>query len=54
MAHPHVNAISEMEDASKLIDIIAESKSAYVRDNLSIHLPFHSNNGILLDNHKFL
>lgn len=38
MAHPHVNAISEMEDASKLIDIIAESKSAYVRDNLSIHL----------------
>lgn len=38
MAHPHVKAISEMEDASKLIDIIADSKSAYVRDNLSIHL----------------
>ena len=26
MAHPHVNVISEMEDASKLIDIIHESK----------------------------
>ena len=38
MAHPHVKAISEMDDTSKLIDIIAESKSAYVRDNLSIHL----------------
>ena len=38
MAHPHVKAISDMEDASKLIDIIADSKSAYVRDNLSIHL----------------
>lgn len=38
MAHPHVKAISEMDDAAKLIDIIAESKSAYVRDNLSIHL----------------
>ncbi|MCR5026602.1 MAG: hypothetical protein K6A34_04080 [Methanobrevibacter sp.] len=38
MAHPHVKAISEMEDASKLIDMIADSKSAYVRDNLSIHL----------------
>ncbi|MBR0272401.1 MAG: hypothetical protein IJQ68_10520 [Methanobrevibacter sp.] len=38
MPHPHVKAISEMEDASKLVDIIAESKSCYVRDNLSIHL----------------
>ncbi|WP_407380504.1 hypothetical protein [Methanobrevibacter sp.] len=38
MAHPHVKAISEMEDASKLVDIIAESKSCYVRDNLSVHL----------------
>lgn len=38
MAHPHVKTISEMEDASKLVDIIAESKSCYVRDNLSIHL----------------
>ena len=38
MAHPHVKTISEMEDASKLVDIIADSKSAYVRDNLSIHL----------------
>lgn len=27
-----------MEDASKLVDIISESKSCYVRDNLSIHL----------------
>ena len=38
MAHPHVNAISSMEDASKLIDIIYESKINYVRSNLSIHL----------------
>ena len=38
MAHPHVNVISEMEDASKLIDIIHESKISYVRSNLSIHL----------------
>ena len=38
MAHPHVKTISQMEDASKLVDIIADSKSAYVRDNLSIHL----------------
>ena len=38
MAHPHVNVISEMEDASKLIDIIYESKISYVRSNLSIHL----------------
>lgn len=38
MAHPHVNVISEMEDASKLIDIIYESKMSYVRSNLSIHL----------------
>ena len=38
MAHPHVKTISEMENATKLVDIISESKSAYVRDNLSIHL----------------
>ena len=38
MAHPHIKAISEMDDAGKLVDIIAESKSAYVRSNLSIHL----------------
>lgn len=38
MAHPHVKIISEMENAAKLVDIISESKSAYVRDNLSIHL----------------
>ena len=38
MAHPHVKTISQMEDASKLVDIIADSKSAYIRDNLSIHL----------------
>ena len=38
MAHPHVGAISSMEDASKLIDIISESKINYVRSNLSIHL----------------
>ena len=38
MPHPHVKAISEMEDASKLVDIISESKSCYVRDNLSIYL----------------
>ena len=38
MPHPHVNVISEMEDASKLIDIIHESKISYVRSNLSIHL----------------
>ena len=38
MAHPHVDAISSMEDASKLIDIIHESKISYVRSNLSIHL----------------
>ena len=38
MPHPHVKAISQMEDASKLVDIISESKSCYVRDNLSIHL----------------
>ena len=29
---------NEMEDASKLIDIIHESKISYVRSNLSIHL----------------
>ena len=38
MAHPHVDAISSMEDASKLIDIISESKISHVRSNLSIHL----------------
>ena len=38
MAHPHVDAISSMEDASKLIYIIYESKINYVRSNLSIHL----------------
>ncbi|WP_407432760.1 hypothetical protein [Methanobrevibacter sp.] len=38
MAHPHVDVISSMEDASKLIDIIYESKISYVRSNLSIHL----------------
>lgn len=38
MPHPHVKAISGMDDASKLIDIISDSKSCYVRDNLSIHL----------------
>lgn len=38
MPHPHVKAISQMGDASKLVDIISESKSCYVRDNLSIHL----------------
>jgi hypothetical protein len=38
MAHPHVKTISEMENAAKLVDIISDSKSAYVRDNLSIHL----------------
>ncbi len=38
MAHPHVDVISEMEDVSKLIDIIHESKISYVRSNLSIHL----------------
>lgn len=38
MAHKHVDAISSMEDVSKLIDIIYESKISYVRSNLSIHL----------------
>ena len=37
MAHPHFNAISNM-DASSLIDIIEESKMIYVRENLSIFL----------------
>ena len=37
MAHPHKNAIAEME-ASSLISIIAESKMTYVRENLSIFL----------------
>lgn len=38
MVHPHVDVISSMKDASKLIDIISESKISYVRSNLSIHL----------------
>lgn len=38
MAHPHVSVISDMEDISKLIDIIYESKMSYIRSNLSIHL----------------
>ena len=38
MAHPHIDVISSMEDVSKLIDIIHESKISYVRSNLSIHL----------------
>ncbi len=38
MAHPHVDVISSMEDVSKLIDIIHESKISYVRSNLTIHL----------------
>ena len=37
MAHPHKKAIAEME-ASSLIDIIAESKMTYVRENLSMFL----------------
>ena len=37
MAHPHIKAIEGME-ASSLIDIIAESKMTYVRENLSIFL----------------
>ena len=37
MAHPHNNAIAEM-DASSLISIIEESKMTYVRENLSIFL----------------
>ncbi len=37
MAHPHKKAIAEME-ASSLIDIIAESKMTYIRENLSIFL----------------
>lgn len=38
MPHPHLDAISSMDDVSKLIDIIYESKISYVRSNLSIHL----------------
>ncbi|WP_298501042.1 hypothetical protein [uncultured Methanobrevibacter sp.] len=37
MAHPHVNAIENM-NASSLIGIIEESKMTYVRENLSISL----------------
>ncbi len=37
MAHPHLNAIENM-NASSLLGIIEESKMTYVRDNLSIHL----------------
>ena len=37
MAHPHKNAIADMP-ASSLVGIIEESKSTYVRENLSIHL----------------
>ena len=48
MAHPHVDAISSMEDASKLIDIISESKINYVRSNLSI--PLHESQIKLLKN----
>lgn len=48
MPHPHVKAISEMENASKLVDIISESKSCYVRDNLSIHL--HESQIMLIKN----
>ncbi len=45
MAHPHKNAIENM-DASSLIDIIAESKMTYVRENLSI--PLHESQVKLL------
>lgn len=37
MAHPHNNAIANM-DASSLIGVIEESKMTYVRENLSIFL----------------
>ncbi|MBQ6099532.1 MAG: hypothetical protein IJL02_06690 [Methanobrevibacter sp.] len=37
MAHPHVNAIENM-NASSLIKVIEESKMTYVRENLSIFL----------------
>ena len=37
MPHPHIKAISEMESSS-LIDIIAESKMTYIRENLSMFL----------------
>ena len=37
MAHPHVNAIENM-NASSLIGIIQESKMTYVRENLSVFL----------------
>ena len=37
MSHPHVKSISNM-NASSLISIIEESKIAYVRENLDIHL----------------
>ena len=45
MAHPHKNAIADMQ-ASSLVGIIEESKSTYVRENLSIHL--HENQVKLL------
>ena len=45
MAHPHNNAIAEM-DASSLISIIEESKMTYVRENLSMFL--HRSQIILL------
>ena len=45
MAHPHNNAIAEM-DASSLISIIDESKMTYVRENLSMFL--HRSQIILL------
>lgn len=38
MVHPHNNVISQMNDVSKLVDIIYESKMSYIRQNLSIHL----------------
>ena len=37
MPHPHIKSISNM-NASSLISIIEESKIAYVRENLDIHL----------------
>ena len=37
MTHPHKDVIAKM-DAPALIRIIEESKNAYVRENLSIHL----------------
>lgn len=45
MAHPHKKAIENM-DAASLISIIEESKTIYVRNNLSIFL--HRNQIVLL------